>query len=91
MDVTEPKAPTPSRRRFRYTPLSWVGMAAGTVGWWLGKVIAEAVGWSQFSLPGAALQIAGFLCVALAGFLAINYFFGVCPKATSDVDGQGNK
>ena len=76
MDATEPNTPKPTRRRFRYTPIAWIGLSFGTLGWWVGKLIGEAVGWSQFSLPGAALQLACVLCLALAGFLAINFLFG---------------
>jgi hypothetical protein len=76
MGATEQEEPTPTRRRFRYTPLSWIGTTIGILGWWIGKLIGETVGWSQFSLPGAALQVACVLILALIGFLTINYFFG---------------
>ena len=70
----ETKLPTPLQRRFRIAPLAWIGLTTGIGGFWLGRVIGDRVGWSQFSLPGAFAQIVMAVLVALGGVLTINFF-----------------
>jgi hypothetical protein len=73
METTETKTPTSLSRRFRIAPLAWIGLATGILGWWLGRLIGDGVGWSQFSLAGSLTQISMTILVALAGVLAINF------------------
>jgi hypothetical protein len=74
METTETNTPTPLSRRFRLARLSWVGLTAGALGWWLGRLTGDSLGWSQFSLAGSLTQIAMAILVALAGVLTINFF-----------------
>ena len=74
METTETKTPTPLPRRFRIAPLAWIGLTTGIGGFWLGRVIGDGFGWSQFSLAGSLTQIAMAILVALAGVLTINFF-----------------
>jgi hypothetical protein len=74
METTETKTPMPLPRRFRIAPLAWIGLTTGIGGFWLGRVIGDEVGWSQFSLQGALTQIVAAILVALTGVLTINFF-----------------
>jgi hypothetical protein len=54
-------------------PLSWVGLSACIPGWWLGRIVGNGVGWSEFSLAGAFTQIAMSILIGLVSVLAINF------------------